>query len=60
MRRAVDRNRFKRVVRERLRAGANAFGDYDIVIRVKRPVARVDIEAAAAEALDLLNRLRES
>ncbi|HVE50041.1 MAG TPA: ribonuclease P protein component [Casimicrobiaceae bacterium] len=60
MRRAVDRNRFKRVVRERLRADATALGDYDIVIRVKRPVARADTEAAAAEALALLNLLRES
>jgi ribonuclease P protein component len=57
MKRAVDRNRFKRVVRERLRALATDVAGYDLVIRVKRPVARDCVEAAAADAIALVERL---
>ena len=57
MKRAVDRNRFKRVVRERLRALANEVARYDLVIRVKRPVARDGVDAAAADAVALIERL---
>ena len=57
MKRAVDRNRFKRVVRERLRMLADDAAPYDLVIRVKRPVARDVVDTAAAEAIALIERL---
>ena len=57
MKRAVDRNRFKRVVRERLRALADEVARYDLVIRVRRPVARDCVDAAAADAIVLIERL---
>ena len=55
--RAVDRNRFKRIVRERMRALADAAARFDLVIRVKRPVARDAVDAAAHEAAALIERI---
>lgn len=57
MRRAVDRNRFKRVVRERLRRLPALLQGYDVVIRIKRPVKPRSIDEAAAEAGELAERL---
>ncbi|MDH4181761.1 MAG: ribonuclease P protein component [Betaproteobacteria bacterium] len=54
--RAIDRNRFKRLVREAmrsLRADAQAF---DVVVRLKGPLKRAGVDAAAAEAAQLLGR----
>jgi ribonuclease P protein component len=55
--RAVDRNRFKRIVRTRMRALRDAAARYDVVIRVKRPVPRDAVDAAAGEAVALIERL---
>ena len=54
LRRAVDRNRLKRLLREMLRVarpGANAL---DIVIRLKRPVPAHHLTEAVGEAARLL------
>jgi len=52
--RAVDRNRLKRCVREALRAARPALEAVDLIVRVKRPLAREEINAAAAEAATLV------
>jgi ribonuclease P protein component len=57
MRRAVDRNRLRRKLRESVRAARPAIEAFDIVLRVKRVVARGDIPAADAESQRLLARL---
>jgi ribonuclease P protein component len=57
MRRAVDRNRFRRVVRERLRLMHGAASRFDLVIRVKRAVDADAVDAAAGEAVALIERL---
>jgi ribonuclease P protein component len=57
MRRAVDRNRLRRRLRENVRASRPAIEAFDIILRVKRTVLRDDIAAANAESLRLLARL---
>ncbi|HET8876522.1 MAG TPA: ribonuclease P protein component [Casimicrobiaceae bacterium] len=57
MRRAVDRNRLRRRLREIVRAARPAVLAFDIVLRVKRIVLRADIPAASAESRHLLARL---
>jgi len=56
MRRAVDRNRLRRRLRESMRAARPAIEAFDIILRVKRPVSRSGIEAANAESRQLLAR----
>ncbi len=55
--RAVDRNRLRRRLRETLRAARPAIEIYDVIVRVKRAVARNEILAAAAEGPMLVERL---
>ena len=57
IRRAVDRNRLRRRLRERVRAARPAIDRFDLVLRVKRIVTRADIPAAVAESRALLVRL---
>jgi ribonuclease P protein component len=52
--RAVDRNRLKRVVREVLRASRPGIEGFDLIVRLKRPLKRVEVDAAAGEAATLL------
>jgi ribonuclease P protein component len=54
---AVDRNRLRRRLREAVRAARPAADRYDMILRVRAPVARSLIPAAAAEAVALLARL---
>jgi ribonuclease P protein component len=57
--RAVDRNRFKRKMREALRAlrtADNPLAHSDLVIRVKPALPREAVDAAAAEACGLLQQ----
>jgi ribonuclease P protein component len=55
--RAVDRNRLRRRLRETLRAARPAVEIYDVIVRVKRTVARNEILAAAAEGVVLVEKL---
>jgi ribonuclease P protein component len=55
--RAVDRNRLRRRLRETLRAARPAVEMYDVIVRVKRAVARNEILAAAAEGGVLVEKL---
>jgi len=57
MRRAVDRNRLRRKLRESVRAARPGIDAFDIILRVRRAVARSDIAAANAESQRLLARL---
>ncbi len=59
MRRAVDRNRLRRRLRECVRAARPAIEAFDIVLRVRRPLPRADIACAAAECPHLLARLTQ-
>lgn len=54
--RAVDRNRFKRLVRAALRALRADAMAFDVVVRLKGPLKRAGVDAAAAEAVQLLGR----
>ena len=55
--RAVDRNRLRRRLRETLRAARPAVEIYDVIVRVKRGVARSEILVAAAEGTALVEKL---
>ena len=57
MPRAVDRNRLRRRLRERVRAARPAVVRYDIILRVRRSVKREDIDAAVGESVALLAHL---
>jgi len=57
IRRAVDRNRLRRRLRERVRKARPAIEAFDIIVRVKRALARDDIPAASDEFAALLERL---
>jgi ribonuclease P protein component len=52
--RAVDRNRLKRMLREFLRASRPDLATLDVVIRLKRPVAREALPEVASEAAALI------
>ena len=53
---AVDRNRLRRRMREAVRAARPALERFDVILRVRQPIARLDILAASAEARELLRR----
>ena len=55
--RAVDRNRLRRRLRETLRGARPAVEIYDVIVRVKRSVARSEILTAAAEGSALVEKL---
>ncbi|HJU22331.1 MAG TPA: ribonuclease P protein component [Casimicrobiaceae bacterium] len=57
MRRAVDRNRLRRRLRENLRAVRPVVSPYDVIFRVRRVIERADIPTAASESERLLSRL---
>jgi ribonuclease P protein component len=58
LRRAVDRNRLRRQVRAMLVQRAAAFeAPFDVVVRVKPPLTRADLPAAADEARRLVARV---
>jgi ribonuclease P protein component len=56
MRRAVDRNRLKRIMREFVRASRSDLARLDVVIRVKKPVTRDTLAQAAEEAVTLIRQ----
>lgn len=55
--RAVDRNRVRRMLRVVLREGKPAIGALDVIVRVKRPVARAEFARIVVEARRLLATL---
>ncbi len=55
--RAVDRNRFKRRMREALRAARPAIEAYDVIVRLKRPAPGPELVSAVNEARTLLTAL---
>jgi ribonuclease P protein component len=54
LRRAVDRNRFKRLVREALRRARPQIATMDLIVRLKRPLCGDEITAAASETTALI------
>lgn len=54
---AVDRNRVRRMLRERVRAARPAIEAFDIIVRLKRRCARAEFRAVADEAARLLAKL---
>ncbi|MGC1817385.1 MAG: ribonuclease P protein component [Casimicrobiaceae bacterium] len=54
---AVDRNRLRRCLREMIRGARPALEAYDVILRVKRSVARCEIDVVLGEARQLLARL---
>ena len=55
--RAVDRNRFKRKVREALRRARPPIEAYDLIVRLKRPAPGPELDAAADEAALMIQML---
>jgi ribonuclease P protein component len=56
--RAVDRNRFKRKLREVLRRERPHLEGYDLIVRLKRPAPGVELDAAILEADGMIGLLR--
>lgn len=56
LRRAIDRNRLKRLLREFLRAARSRIADIDLVIRLKHPIKPETVSQAAAEACALITQ----
>jgi len=54
--RATDRNRFKRLVRVAMRHQRAEALAFDLVVRLKGPVKRAGVDAAAGEAVQVLAR----
>ncbi|HTI45459.1 MAG TPA: ribonuclease P protein component [Casimicrobiaceae bacterium] len=54
---AVDRNRLRRRLREKLREARPAVERFDVIVRVRQAVPREAIRGAAAEAAALIERL---
>ena len=55
--RAVDRNRLRRCLREVVRTLRPALNDYDVILRVRKALNRVELDAAVTEATGLLEAL---
>ena len=57
LRRAIDRNRLKRMLREAIRARRPAMNAFDLVLRLRGGCTRAELRATAAEAAVLLDAL---
>ena len=57
MPRAVDRNRLRRRLRESMRAARPAIEQFDIIVRVRRPVPREAIAEAVRASREMIGRL---
>ena len=57
LRRAIDRNRLKRMLREAIRARRPAMNAFDVVLRLRAASTRAELDATAAEAGALLDVL---
>jgi ribonuclease P protein component len=54
--RAVDRNYLRRRLREVARAARPPLERFDVILRVRQPIARADLAAASSEARELMRR----
>jgi ribonuclease P protein component len=57
LKRAIDRNRLKRMLREAIRARRPAMNAFDVVLRLRASCAPADVAAAGAEGARLLDAL---
>jgi ribonuclease P protein component len=57
LRRAIDRNRLKRMLREAVRARRPAMNAYDVVVRLRAACTPTDVSTAAAEGARLLDQV---
>jgi ribonuclease P protein component len=57
MPRAVDRNRLRRRLRESVRAARPAIEQFDMIVRVRRPVPREAIAEAVRASREMIARL---
>ena len=57
MPRAIDRNRLRRRLREILRAARPTLDAYDVIVRVRAPVAAAEVPAAVLEGARLVARV---
>lgn len=57
LKRAIDRNRLKRMLREAIRARRPAMNAFDMVLRLRAAATRAELAATAAEACALLDAL---
>ena len=55
--RAVDRNRIRRMLRVVVREGRPVIGALDVIVRLKRPVARSEFARIVSEARSMLAAL---
>ena len=60
LRRAVDRNQVKRIIREQFRCLRGRLPALDLVVRLTVKSASIDRKLLAAEVIVLLNRLPQS
>lgn len=60
IRRAVDRNRLRRRLREVIRAARPSIERYDVVFRVRRLVPREALMNAVGESRELVQRLLDA
>jgi ribonuclease P protein component len=59
LKRAIDRNRLKRMLREAIRARRPALNAFDLVLRLRRQCAPTEVAVAAAEGRALLDELTQ-
>ena len=57
LRRAIDRNRLKRMLREAIRARRPALNAFDVVLRLRHPCAPYEVATAAADGARLIDAL---
>ena len=57
LKRAIDRNRLKRMLREAIRARRPALHAFDVVLRLRRRCTSTEVVVAAAEGSSLLDQL---
>jgi len=60
LKRAVDRNHVKRIIREQFRCLRGGLPALDLVVRLTVKSAAIDPKLLAAEVIVLLNRLQQS
>ena len=60
LKRAVDRNHVKRIIREQFRCLRGGLPALDLVVRLTVKSAAIDAKLLAAEVIVLLHRLQQS